>query len=214
VAKLRIIYVWDPLCGWCFAFASIIDRIREKFSLQAEFEILSGGLAIRERAGPISQKAAYLKKRMADVERIGKVRFGKNYIRVLEEGTQVSDSLPPSIGFKALCSFRQELAFDFARQIQDAHFLEGRDLNGVKSYLGICESCDINKHAFMERFSDPVYRSLTENDFQLTRSWGVEKYPALVLQKEDVTILQKGYAGYRETENVLKKALAGEQGSF
>jgi putative protein-disulfide isomerase len=203
----KIIYVWDPLCGWCFGFSAIIHRLRKEFEKQAGFEIISGGLATGDRVGPVSQKAAFIKKRLPDVERISGVKFGEKYIRLLDEGTTISDSLPPSIAFNVLKSFRNDLAFDIASAMQSALFTEGKNMNNIKVYLEIAERFEINKHAVMERYEDPVYRKLTEADFALTKGWGVEKYPSIILQNESgIKIIQKGYESYE----VLNKLIANE----
>lgn len=203
-----IIYVWDPLCGWCYTFSTVLARIRNEFAGAFDFDILSGGLAIGERVGPVSQKAVYIRKRLPDVERISGVKFGEKYLQLLDEGNSVNDSLPPSIAFKVLRSFRDNEAFNFAYLIQHAHFYEGKDLGNIRVYLEICEKYEINKHAFMERFEDPAFRKMAEDDFQLTRNWGVEKYPSLVGKKEhEMELIHKGYATFDELKKILEEKL-------
>jgi len=208
VANREIIYIWDPLCGWCFSFSPVISRLEAEFSGKVDFEIVSGGLAIGDRVGPVSQKAVFIKKRLPDVERISGVKFGEKYIQLLDEGTSIGDSLPPSIAFNVFKSFRPANSLKFAASIQYAYFSEGKDLNNIKTYLGIAEQFEVNKHGFMERYEDPFYRDLTEVIFRMTKSWGMEKYPSLV-EKQDsgIRVIQKGYATYEELKEKIASIL-------
>ena len=200
----EIIYIWDPLCGWCFSFSPVISRLIAEFSGNIAFEIISGGLAIGERVGPVSQKAVFIKKRLPDVERISGVKFGEKYIQLLDEGTSINDSLPPSIAFNVFKSFQPANSLKFAASIQHAHFSEGKDLNNVKTFLEIAEQFEVNKHGFMERYENPFYKDLTEEIFRMTKSWGMEKYPSLV-EKQDagIRVIQKGYATYDELKEKI-----------
>jgi putative protein-disulfide isomerase len=203
---MKIIYVWDPLCGWCYAFKGVISRLVDEFSPVFDIEIISGGMAVGEKVLPVSEKAVYIKKRLPDVERIGGVKFGAKYIRLLDEGTAISDSLPPSIAFKVFISFREDLSLEWTRLIQEALFDVGKDLNNIKVYLEIAEMHDVNKFAFMDRYGDPAFRKSAEDDFSMARFWGVNQFPSLVIQKGIRTeILKKGYATYDEISRQLRK---------
>ena len=204
MANREIIYIWDPLCGWCYSFSPVISKLANEFSGKISFEVVSGGLAIGERVGPVSQKAVYIKKRLPDVERISGMKFGEKYLQLLDKGTSISDSLPPSIAFNVFKSFQPGNMLKFAASIQLAYFSEGKDLNNIKTYLEIAEKFEVNKHGFMERYEDPFYKDLTEEIFRLTRTWGMEKYPSLVEKKENgISVIQKGYAKYEELESKI-----------
>jgi len=40
--KLKLIYVYDAHCSWCFAFSKVIIDIQEKYKTKFDFEVLSG----------------------------------------------------------------------------------------------------------------------------------------------------------------------------
>jgi len=61
VNKQKIIYAFDPLCGWCFGFNAVILKLKEEYNEQLNFEVKSGGLVIGNRICKISEKAKYLK---------------------------------------------------------------------------------------------------------------------------------------------------------
>lgn len=197
-------YVWDPLCAWCYAFSPVIHKMMDRYSKEFNFEIITGGMATGNRVGPVSEKALYIKKKLPDLERISGIKFSEKYYRLLDEGTAINDSLPPSIAFHVLKSLRRDLAMEFAGEIQDALFQQGKDLNQIKVYLAVAENHEVNKHAFMEYYEDPGFKKMAENDFSLSRTWGVVKYPSLVLLTEtDARIIHKGYADYESLEKTI-----------
>ena len=42
----KLIYVMDPLCGWCFGNSQNMLAIKEEFAGKFEFEIIMGGMRI------------------------------------------------------------------------------------------------------------------------------------------------------------------------
>jgi len=209
VNKQKIIYAFDPLCGWCFGFNAVIKRLREEYSAHFDFDIKSGGLVIGSRICKISEKAKYLKKSLPDVERITGAAFGEKFIQLLDEGEYVSNSIPPSIAFNVFKSFRPDLAFDIAHAVQTTHYVDGMDLNNPRPYFKVCEKFGVNKFGFMERYEDPMYERFTLEDFDLVKSWGADNYPAILLEKEkNVEMVSEGFVRYEALKDDFDDILA------
>lgn len=195
--KQKIIYAFDPLCGWCLGFHKVINKLKEEFKDQLDFEIKSGGMVIGNRICKISEKAKYLKKSIPDVERITGVKFGKEFLELLDKGEYISNSIPPSIAFNVFKSFRPDIAFEIGHAIQVTHYIDGMDLNNIRAYFKVAEKFRINKFGFMERYEDPMYERFTHEEFDLVRSWGAEHYPAILVEKDkEVEMVSEGYVKY------------------
>jgi putative protein-disulfide isomerase len=159
------------------------------------------------RVGPVSQKADYLKKKIAAIENTTEARFGDKFKKLLDRGEYISDSLPPSIAWNVLVSFRHDIRFELAHAIQDAHYRDGWDLNNIRPYFLICETFGINKRGFMNKYQDPAYKSLTISEFKKTKKLGVENFPALMLRADDrMVLISKGYVKPDEFEKKLQEA--------
>ena len=209
--KQKIIYAFDPLCGWCFGFHQVIKRLKDEFEKHLEFEIKSGGLVIGNRICEISEKAKYLKKSIPDVERISGIKFGEKFIQLLDDGKYISNSIPPSIAFNVLKSFRPDLAFDIAYAIQRAHYIDGMDLNNIRPYFKVAEQFDIHKYGFMERFEDPMYERFTKEEFDLVKGWGANHYPAILHERDRETeMVSEGYVNYSILKDDFKDIVKGE----
>ena len=204
----KVIYFFDPLCITCYSFETVISRLVKKFSSDFYFDILSGGMVTGNRVGPLSQKTDYLKKKIAAIENTTGVKFGDAYKNVLEEGTMVSDSEPPSIAFNVFKSFRPDLRFQLAHGIQNLHFWGGKDLNLMKTYFDICDLFEINKFGFMDRFQDPAYKQLTLSTFQQVKDWGIIHFPTISYEKEgQLKLITEGYEPYEKLEKAFLSAI-------
>lgn len=157
------------------------------------------------RIGPVSQKAQYLKKRIPDVERLTGIRFGEKFHSILNDGSYISNSEPPSIAFNVFKSIRPTQILDLGHAIQKAHYVDGEDLNRMSPYFKICEVFGINKRAFMDRYNDPLFKEQTLYFFGLAKSLGIENFPAIMLEKAGkMNLIQKGYTKYIVLEKLLK----------
>ena len=187
-------------------------KLKSEFISKLDFELKSGGLIVGKRICPISKKAKYLKKSIPDVERITGAKFGEKYIKLLDVGTYVSNSIPPSIAFNTLKSFRSDLDFEIGHAIQKAHYLDGKDLNSIRPYLDIAEEFEINKFGFMERYQDPIFETQTFEEFELVKSWGADNYPAILLQDTngEVEPVSEGFVKYETLLEDFKDIAKGK----
>jgi putative protein-disulfide isomerase len=193
----KIIYVFDPLCGWCYGFTPILNRLRNELGNKFPFDILAGGMVTANLVGPISQRRDYLKKRIPDIERITGVKFGEKYLELLEAGKYISNSEPPCIAYNVFKSFRPDLAFELSEDIHHLYYVQGKDLNSIRAYLDLAEKYEISKHGFMERFQEESYKRNTLQLFEMIKGWGVKGFPSLIFQRAtEIRIFMKGYEPY------------------
>ena len=59
----KLIYVMDPLCGWCYGNSANTQHLYDTYKNQIDFEILPAGMWIGENARKQSKPMAqYIKK--------------------------------------------------------------------------------------------------------------------------------------------------------
>ncbi|KAA9325491.1 DsbA family protein [Adhaeribacter soli] len=207
-------YVYDGLCGWCFGFAPVVAKVQAAFHDKLSFEVLSGGMITGTRVGPIKEMAGYIKNAVPRLKQVTGITFGDAYLNeVLENGTYISNSLPPAI---ALAIFKEQFPdrqVHFAHSIQNLHFLEGKDLNNVNVYLPLAEAAGISEADFRAKFNDVKYREAAEKEFQLVQNWGIDGFPAVVIEKdEQLYLLSQGYQSYEDLTSTLNQLLEGKIG--
>jgi len=104
---MKLIYIYDALCGWCYGFAPAMRDFYQNHKNDFEtIDVISGGMITRERIGAIGEVAPYIKTAYKDVENRTGVKFGEKFLKdILEEGSTIFTSIPPSI---ALSVFKKE----------------------------------------------------------------------------------------------------------
>ena len=200
--KPRIIYITDPLCGWCYAFGFTLKEVIAQFPGQFEFSVVLGGMVTGEREGPIGAKAEYILKAIPRLERITGITMSEAHKTMLREGTQWQSSVMPS---KAVVAFRElmpERSIDFLHEVQIAHFQGGTDLNDGSIYTPIATRLGVDADLFDAALHHEKINELTKDDFTLTANWGISGFPALAAE---VGTRFYGLAnGYRDKEDLAK----------
>ena len=96
--KDQVVYVYDPLCGWCYGFSNVITKLQENYQSKIDFTVLSGGMMMGSREEPISVMADYIKGAYKTVEQKCGVTFGERYLKgILESKTYISSSVLPQL---------------------------------------------------------------------------------------------------------------------
>ena len=84
---MKIIYVYDALCGWCYGFSPVMEQFYRKQHDAVDFEVISGGMITGSRMGPIGEVAPYIRWAYKEVEEKTRVTFGEAFLKqVLEDG--------------------------------------------------------------------------------------------------------------------------------
>ena len=126
--KPKIIYIYDPLCGWCYGFSPVIRKLEQEYSESIDFDILSGGMVIGDREGLIGDKADYILSVIPRLEEYTGVTMGEAYKTKLKDKSLYQSSMKPCIALEVFKSFNTKDAITFASDLQKAQYVEGDDL--------------------------------------------------------------------------------------
>jgi len=203
----EFIYVYDALCGWCYGFSPVIERMYNENREQMMFSVISGGLVTGERVAPVRGMAGYIRKAIPHLEQMTGVKIGEAYKKVLDEGDRISDSVPPAI---ALAVFREEhpqSVVPFIIAVQKANFVYGEDLNDPETYGKIAASFGSDEAQFVEKIKDPAYIQRADDDFRQAAAFGITGFPAVIYRKDDkYFLLSRGYCEYEVLNGRLGSA--------
>ncbi len=209
--KLEIIYVYDALCSWCYGFSNVMSKIYEQHKDDFGFEMLSGGMVLGDREGPLSNYAELIKEGLPRLQETTGVVFGDAYLEVLDEGTQFQSSEKPSIALAVFKSFFPEQSILFAADIQKAKYTEGVDLCVDESYLPMIKKYGIDEADFLQKLNSEEFKQAAYYEFAIVKQLDVTGYPAAFIKVDDQNfhMIAKGYADYETMElriaNVLKQ---------
>lgn len=117
-------YIFDPLCGWCYGAAPLVEAARGIAGLHIEPH--GGGMMTGSNRQPVTD--ALRRYVMPHDERIAGLTgqpFGKDYFDgLLRDTGAVFDSEPPTTAILAAQSLAGR-GLDLLRRIQRAHYVQG-----------------------------------------------------------------------------------------
>lgn len=209
----ELLYIQDPLCGWCYGMSPVIRRVQQEFAGRVDVSVLCGGMVKDDDMEPISDTWEYLEQSLEEVERITGVRFGAAFKALGEAGEYRYDSEPPS---RAIASFRhitQDPArtVAFAHAVQVALFRDGQDLNDPATYHALLAPFGVEVTEFQRRFAAPETARATQQEFAAVARIGVQGFPTSVVQLgEQGYVLARGYQPYEQLRQGLEQLLQQE----
>lgn len=211
----QLLYIFDPLCGWCYGMSPVVARLADEFAERVPLTVLSGGMVTGNDVEPIRNKWGYVSQALQQVERVTGVEFGAAFKQLGEEGSYVNNSEPPSralMAFKQLDPLNREI--HFAHDIQRAHFGEGRDLNAPETYEQLAREYSLDPAEFRRWYESDATREATQHEFDMVRQLGVQGFPTLVLvHGHQGYVLTRGYESYESLKAGLKQLLSQTSGS-
>lgn len=182
-AKDTIYYVFDPMCGWCYGFSHVIQEAAKAYENDFEFVVISGGMVVGEREGPIGDFADYILGVYKRLEETTGVKVGEPYLQKLRDKSLYSSSVVPSIAMKVFEEFKPNKMVEFAGAIQKAMFVDGLDLRSDEVYKKLVQPYGIDTTVFLNKLHSDEYRKKAFDGFKQSAQLGVQGFPAVLAQK-------------------------------
>ncbi|UOG74004.1 DsbA family protein [Hymenobacter tibetensis] len=204
----ELLYIFDPLCGWCYGMSPVLQRIQQEFAGQVDVSVLCGGMLTGEQVAPISEAWSYISGSLQQVEKVTGVVFGEAFRALGEEGAYVQDSEPPSRAIHVFRQLNQNQTPNFAHDVQRAHFQDGADLNQLRTYVPLAAAYGIDEVEFMRRLALPETVAATRQEFAAVAKIGVQGFPMVLLRVgSQGYVLTRGYQPYDAFADILRQAL-------
>ncbi|MCS6824930.1 MAG: DsbA family protein, partial [Cytophagaceae bacterium] len=209
---MKVIYIYDPLCGWCYGFSQVIRQLYENYKEQAEFDVWSGGMIAGDRIGPIGIVAPYISRAYREVERHTGVKFGEKFLNdILKDGKAIFSSIPPSIALSVYKHMGGKEPILFAARLQKAIYYDGVPPGDTLAYKQIAIEFGLSEREFSSLMQTPQALSWAETEFKQSQTLKVEGYPTVFVEyKGKYYCIANGYINYSTLEKnflkVLKKA--------
>jgi putative protein-disulfide isomerase len=199
-AMPRLIYVYDPLCGWCFGFGPTMARVWETYKDSATLEVIPGGMVRGSAVGPLSDIAPYIRQAYTSVEELTGAKFGKPYLdELFGEARTIQDSEPACLAQTAMSILHPERSLAFAKAVQQAIYVDGIAPTDRAALSAIAVNLGADKSAFDQLMADDDTYQRMINHFNQSEGMGVTGYPTLFLEIEDQRyVVCRGYASYED----------------
>lgn len=203
----KILYFADPMCSWCYGFASQISEVKSNFP-DIDFQLVMGGLRPFGRETIVDMRES-LKHHWDEVH----ARSGQEFSHdILEQTDFVYDTEPPSRAVVAMRSLKPEMEFTFFKAVQAAFYRDNADTNQLETYRKLAREYDVEEQDFADAFNSPTIKKQTLQDFHFARQLGVTAFPTTVLQQgEKYFLLANGYTEAQQILAAMEKMLPAEK---
>ena len=207
--KVKIIYVYDAICGWCFGFSPTMAKLKEHYQDKIEFEVVSGGLKLSKGVGAIDLVAPYIKTSYPDVERTCGVKFGDAFVNgTLKKGTMILNSLPPAI---AMCIMKERYpkkSFEFASLLHKMYYVDGIEPEDYEAYGTYAATIGYDKSEFNNKMKDSIYIQKAYKDFEYAQSLGANSFPTVIIEQNGkMEILFSGFLAFDRAKQMIDSRL-------
>lgn len=207
---IKITYVTDPYCPWCYAGSKNVLRLYETFRDRIDFFLLPAMMLTHEYAYRYTpcQEARQLASLATITQKTG-TPFGEAYRNVLRTEEAAWDSEPPCRALESVKAVAPDRAFAFADALLHARFHDGRDLSDENTFLDLCRALGIDVEAFRAAYRAPETAAAAEADFSLVDEYATV-YPTLVADCDGRRhVLEEGFAPYDTLAATVEALLAG-----
>jgi putative protein-disulfide isomerase len=183
VGAVKLHYVYDPLCGWCYGASPLIQAARDVMVVQAH----AGGMMTGERRMAVTPELRQFV--LSHDQRIAQVTgqaFGDAYTDgLLRDDGAVFDSAPPITAVLAAEQLGQR-GLDLLARLQTAHYMEGRRIAEPDVLRALAAEIGLDGPTFARAFSE-LDGAATQAHIQSSRALlaqlGASGFPTLALER-------------------------------
>lgn len=206
-SKPKLIYIFDPLCGWCYGFSPVMQSLQDQYQGVFDFEVVAGGMMTGDNVRTAAEMANFLKGAYPNVEKRTGVTFGEDFLEgTLNSPNRRFNSMPAC---QALALFKQEKpeqALNYAHALQKAIYQEGIDCEDEQALAAVAASFGLEAQAFAQKLGTPEAEELAKQDFARAAYFGAKGFPTLLFEKDgEYFLLSNGYIDAEPLQNWLEK---------
>jgi putative protein-disulfide isomerase len=198
---VRLLYIADPMCSWCYGFGPQLSKLLERHT-GTRLDLLMGGLRPFNTQAMSAEFKEMLRGHWRHVATASGLPFSES---IFERDDFVYDTEPAC---RAVVTARQmdvEKAYAYLKALQLAFYRDGREVTSGDVLADIAAECGYQRDLFRMNFDSEATREETRNDFATTQSLGVGGFPTLgVGYGSQLFLVTSGYV----TDDVLEYRLA------
>lgn len=201
----RIIYLFDPLCGWCYGASPMLAKMIED---GMPIEAIPTGLFSGSGARPMDEAfAAYAWSNDQRIQRLTGQEFSKDYLeKVLGKPGAMFDSTATTMGVVAAGLHEPHMRLSALQTLQHGRYVRGLDTSDATVVANLLDEAGLSAAAASVRQPDDAFRSavvdLVKGGKQLFHQFNANGVPALIIEKGDTRRLLDSSALFSDFQNL------------
>ncbi len=210
--KIRLIYLHDPLCGWCYGASPMLEGLVARPDLAVA--LVATGLFAGAGARPMDDGfAAFAWTNDQRIARQTGQVFSDAYRRnILGDHSRFFDSGPATLALTAVALDAPTREFEALKAIQSARYVEGRDNTDIAVLAQVLSSLNLSDSA--DRLAHPdegliaAYRSRLEAARVEMHRFGASGVPALIVGAGDTPYMLPASALFGSLDSLVTRLKA------
>lgn len=180
-------YIFDPLCGWCYAAAPLVAAARTLEGLQVRWHA-GGMLSGAARCTITPEWRAHVIPHDERIATLTGQPFGDAYFNgLLQQFGATLDSTPP-IAAMLVAEALGGRGLDLLARAQTAHYVEGQQISTLAVMQSLAQELGLDPQAFAAHFREAV-ESVAPKHIRASREWlkvsGGQGFPTFLLEFTD-----------------------------
>jgi putative protein-disulfide isomerase len=204
--KARLLYVMDPMCSWCWGFAPVAEAlVQQARAAGVSLRLVMGGLRTGSGAALEPATQRYILEHWQAVAETTGQTF--RFEGALPNGF-VYDTEPACRAVVAARNLDPDCAWTLVKLIQQAFYVEGRDVTQPSVLVELAEKAGLPRMVFAEAFDSAEQLAATAADFTWVQDLGIAGFPTLLAERNgQLALLTNGYQPLDELAPLLGRWL-------
>ncbi|MBM7059662.1 DsbA family protein [Pseudomonas sp. UL073] len=180
------------MCSWCWGFAPVVEALAAQAAAAGVgIQLIAGGLRTGGGAALDPTTRRYILEHWHEVLRTTGQPF--RFEGALPDGF-VYDTEPACRALVAARSLDAQSVWPLVKQIQQAFYIEGRDVGQPGVLAELAEAAGLPRMVFVEAFDSAEQRAATVADFSWVQDLGIAGFPTLLAERDgQLALLTNGY---------------------
>jgi putative protein-disulfide isomerase len=175
--KKRLYYIYDPMCSWCYAFASAFDVLKQHLDDSYEIIYIPGGLAPHNDEVMPQAMQKNIQTIWRDIEQRTQTPFNHDF------WTQCTPKRSTYLACQATLAAKQQHKEEaMIHAIQEAYYLKALNPSEKSTLTALASQLHLDVTKFTYDLTSQETVALFEEALDKRRKMGVSSFPTLLLQ--------------------------------
>ncbi|UTW14036.1 DsbA family protein [Marinobacterium rhizophilum] len=202
-----LIYIMDPMCSWCWAFAPELQAVRARFA-NLPISVIMGGLAPDSTEPMDKELAQQIQATWQQIEARTGTAFNHDFWTQNSPRRSTYDACRAVIAATRIRPDAQEGMID---AIQRGYYLQAKNPSDRAVLTELAQQIGLDDALFSQYLGDEMTQGMLQQHLAIKGSLGIQGFPTLLLQKgEELHWLS---TGYRQADGIIEQLekLTGER---
>ena len=179
MSEPRLIYIYDPMCSWCYAFNSSLQELQKDLPSTIRFSYLLGGLAPDSTEPMSADLQNTIQQAWQRIEKtVTHVQFNYDFWKL---NTPIRSTYPACRAILAAKKQGVEYATKLLHAIQTAYYQKAKNPSLQETLLSCAAEIGLNTDSFIRDLNSSAINNELRKEIEFARNLGVASYPSLCL---------------------------------